>query len=210
MARSLVIQHLRFLPATEAGPFACLYVYFEEKQRGQRQPSLELDQLHTRLITNLLAQVISQANTVSASAKEHFQQHHKSGWVFTLQSALELLETEATPFATVFIVIDGLEKCPAGNGQNSDDNPRYAFLKRVLGLGPKFRSLVFSTYQQDLEMEFTEEERIFINIGKIRPDLGMFIQSRLKEGLRMKEDEVVDASFWDACSDAIIDKSDGA
>lgn len=161
------------------------------------------------MIKNLLAQLVTHTTPVSQTVKEHYEEFLNTDRSITLQSAVDLLKEESAAFGSVYIIVDALDRCPFGNGQDSDDNPRYAFLRRILDLSPKFKTLVVSTFQQDLTRVFGENQRVRICKEHIEADLRQFVGCRLRTAFQSEADEIADEAFRTTCSNAIIERSEG-
>ena len=129
-----------------------------------------------------------------------------SGHVYTTETALDLFEKEAASFATVYIVVDGLEECPTDT-RTREINQRKEFLHRILQVKrARCKLLVTSLQHLDIERTLVDATLFHITPEVVKDDLKRYIKKRVQDNI---QDSSSEDDYWDEISEAVIKKCEG-
>jgi hypothetical protein len=196
--RSIIIDHLQTTYRFTAN-IACIYIYFEYRDRRRQDLA--------NLLSSLLAQLVRSGDIISPDVKEIHQAWKRKGMYPSPDEYLRMLKSQAESFSKVFIVIDALDECL----NDPETNTMNDFLKALHQLPQKVHVLFTSRHNTSIGQKIKVDRKLEIVAKK--DDLRRYVENRINSfehlkllvNKRVKQDEC----FLDKVLDAIAARSQG-
>ncbi|RYP51792.1 hypothetical protein DL768_002939 [Monosporascus sp. mg162] len=169
--------------------FAYIYCIF------QRQDEQNID----NLLASLLKQLAQRQPILPSSLKKLYDQHKLERTRPLLEETSTVLQSVASMFSRVFIVVDALDECQASNGC------RKRFLKEILTLRDKCGANIFATSRINDEIAEVFTGATYLKIHARDDDIGAYLNERM---LLLRSD-LFDEEIRNVVKKKIIKATDG-
>ena len=148
-------------------------------------------------MANLLKQVIQQRRTISAELMDLYNEREKGGLTFA--ESVNLLSSEISHFAKVFVVMDALEET------SEHEDIRRLVLSELQNR--PINLLVTSRYEKSIEQRLEKAERL--EIWATAADVQTYVNARISSEHLLARHIQADPTLQKTIVDRIVQKSQG-
>jgi Cdc6-like AAA superfamily ATPase len=127
------------------------------------------------LVSSLLKQLVQSRPSLPQTVRNLYDLHIKKRTAPTLDELFETLQSVASTYSRVFIIIDALDEC------QTSGNCRTEFLSKLFALQTKMSVNMFATSRDIPEVTKIFESSLSIEIHAIQDDIDQYINGRITE-----------------------------
>lgn len=179
---SAIIENLKSSCSNDPSK-ALTFFFFDFNDRGKQVPEL--------MVKSVVHQLFQQHPKTPAALSEAFCACGNGQQAPSLDCLLQLLQQLSQEFSSTYMILDGLDECPAQDERPNRDELMDTIQQVLKWKNDRLHILVTSRNERDIEHSLEDlmpkENVISLQLGEVHRDIRAYIEERLRVDKRLSK-----------------------